>query len=207
MFLFLSCRPFLSSPSSLSCIYQMSQELGITEKSPDFTNPYRTERDDVSNSEWSSASTLHTACYYQEALLPRPFTQRPTLLETSVRQELPPPLPFSFFPHFHFTPIHMANAFSQIAKHSHSLSLFIWHRCFTLRKLSRRSWGRRRRGGEKRRRGKRSGRGHASLVPVLSYKTVPQPWERIEEEEEEEEQEDEEEEKRTCTVPVGWPES
>lgn len=26
----------------------MSQELGITEKSPDFTNPYRTERDDVS---------------------------------------------------------------------------------------------------------------------------------------------------------------
>lgn len=26
----------------------MSQELGITEKSPDFINPYRTERDDVS---------------------------------------------------------------------------------------------------------------------------------------------------------------
>lgn len=29
-------------------ILQMSQELGITEKSPDFINPYRTERDDVS---------------------------------------------------------------------------------------------------------------------------------------------------------------
>lgn len=29
-------------------VSQMSQELGITEKSPDFINPYRTERDDVS---------------------------------------------------------------------------------------------------------------------------------------------------------------
>lgn len=27
----------------------MSQELGITEKSPDFMNPYRTERDEVSD--------------------------------------------------------------------------------------------------------------------------------------------------------------
>lgn len=35
---------------------QMSQELGITEKSPDFTNPYRTERDDVSKMQacWST---------------------------------------------------------------------------------------------------------------------------------------------------------
>ncbi|TMS15683.1 Meiosis inhibitor protein 1 [Larimichthys crocea] len=36
----------------------MSQELGITEKSPDFTNPYRTERDDV----------LHTAEAFQKIL-------------------------------------------------------------------------------------------------------------------------------------------
>uniref|UniRef100_A0A4W4G8C7 Uncharacterized protein n=1 Tax=Electrophorus electricus TaxID=8005 RepID=A0A4W4G8C7_ELEEL len=36
----------------------MSQELGITEKSPDFTNPYRTERDDV----------LHTAEAFQKLL-------------------------------------------------------------------------------------------------------------------------------------------
>ncbi|KAJ7992624.1 hypothetical protein DPEC_G00280610 [Dallia pectoralis] len=36
----------------------MSQELGITEKSPDFTNPYRTERDDV----------LHTAEAFQKVL-------------------------------------------------------------------------------------------------------------------------------------------
>lgn len=39
-----SCLCHLSPP----LIFQMSQELGITEKSPDFTNPYRTERDDVS---------------------------------------------------------------------------------------------------------------------------------------------------------------
>lgn len=37
-------------------VSQMSQELGIIEKSPDFTNPYRTERDDVSNTQWLSAS-------------------------------------------------------------------------------------------------------------------------------------------------------
>ncbi|XP_041735523.1 coiled-coil domain-containing protein 134-like isoform X2 [Coregonus clupeaformis] len=36
----------------------MSQELGIIEKSPDFTNPYRTERDDV----------LHTAEAFQKIL-------------------------------------------------------------------------------------------------------------------------------------------
>uniref|UniRef100_A0A3B5MJN0 Uncharacterized protein n=1 Tax=Xiphophorus couchianus TaxID=32473 RepID=A0A3B5MJN0_9TELE len=36
----------------------MSQELGITEKSPDFINPYRTERDDV----------LHTAEAFQKIL-------------------------------------------------------------------------------------------------------------------------------------------
>ncbi|KAL0992974.1 hypothetical protein UPYG_G00101700 [Umbra pygmaea] len=36
----------------------MSQELGIVEKSPDFTNPYRTERDDV----------LHTAEAFQKVL-------------------------------------------------------------------------------------------------------------------------------------------
>ncbi|KAG7460039.1 hypothetical protein MATL_G00216960 [Megalops atlanticus] len=36
----------------------MSQELGITEKSPDFINPYRTERDDV----------LHTAEAFQKVL-------------------------------------------------------------------------------------------------------------------------------------------
>lgn len=36
----------------------MSQELGLTEKSPDFTNPYRTERDDV----------LHTAEAFQKIL-------------------------------------------------------------------------------------------------------------------------------------------
>ncbi|XP_036420943.1 coiled-coil domain-containing protein 134 [Colossoma macropomum] len=36
----------------------MSQELGITEKSPDFINPYRTERDDV----------LHTAEAFQKLL-------------------------------------------------------------------------------------------------------------------------------------------
>ncbi|KAM7372354.1 hypothetical protein PAMP_009528 [Pampus punctatissimus] len=36
----------------------MSQELGITEKSPDFMNPYRTERDDV----------LHTAEAFQKIL-------------------------------------------------------------------------------------------------------------------------------------------
>lgn len=37
-------------------VSQMSQELGIIEKSPDFTNPYRTERDNVSNTQWLSAS-------------------------------------------------------------------------------------------------------------------------------------------------------
>lgn len=39
---------------------QMSQELGITEKSPDFTNPYRTERDDVSKMQacWSTLSFI-----------------------------------------------------------------------------------------------------------------------------------------------------
>ncbi|KAF7651432.1 hypothetical protein LDENG_00111220 [Lucifuga dentata] len=36
----------------------MSQELGITEKTPDFINPYRTERDDV----------LHTAEAFQKIL-------------------------------------------------------------------------------------------------------------------------------------------
>ncbi|XP_046700443.1 coiled-coil domain-containing protein 134 [Silurus meridionalis] len=36
----------------------MSQELGITEKSPDFINPYRTEKDDV----------LHTADAFQKIL-------------------------------------------------------------------------------------------------------------------------------------------
>lgn len=36
----------------------MSQELGITEKSPDFINPYRTERDDV----------LHTVEVFQKVL-------------------------------------------------------------------------------------------------------------------------------------------
>lgn len=57
------CHSSLSSEEMITCplflfshlchrpippISQMSQELGITEKSPDFTNPYRTERDDVS---------------------------------------------------------------------------------------------------------------------------------------------------------------
>ncbi|TWW69361.1 hypothetical protein D4764_18G0001670 [Takifugu flavidus] len=36
----------------------MSQELGITEKTPDFMNPYRTERDDV----------LHTAEAFKKIL-------------------------------------------------------------------------------------------------------------------------------------------
>lgn len=46
-------------------------------------------------------------------------------------------------------------------------------RCFTLPRLSRRSWGRRRREGGKKRRGKKSGKALASPVPAPSYSTAP----------------------------------
>ncbi|XP_064867004.1 coiled-coil domain-containing protein 134-like [Oncorhynchus nerka] len=49
----------------------MSQELGIIEKSPAFTNPYRTERDDVSNAVALSLCNhmvLHTAEAFQKIL-------------------------------------------------------------------------------------------------------------------------------------------
>lgn len=46
--LFFLLSSFVPSPLASSHRSQMSQELGITEKTPDFINPYRTERDDVS---------------------------------------------------------------------------------------------------------------------------------------------------------------
>lgn len=46
--------PLFPCHLSIPLIPQMSQELGIIEKTPDFTNPYRTERDDVSK--------MHACC-------------------------------------------------------------------------------------------------------------------------------------------------
>lgn len=128
---------------------QMSQELGITEKSPDFMNPYRTERDDVSimHEGWANAAffpPLATVPHTDLCFAPLLLEQCPQ--ETCCRSRL---------------------------KKYLCLSL-IRFRFFTQPKLSRRSWGRRRRGGERRRRGKKSEKALASPAPALNYSAAPQ---------------------------------
>lgn len=112
----------------------MSQELGITEKSPDFTNPYRTERDDVSE--------VHT-CWASGFILAK--------LSEKVCHALSLTRPLGMCV---------------------SRTFLICLRCFTLPKLLRRSWGRRRKRGGKKRRGKKSGKALASLAPDPNYSTV-----------------------------------
>lgn len=56
----------------------MSQELGITEKTPDFMNPYRTERDDVSR---ISILQFKSGCLSNNAISPAGASHRRSVQE------------------------------------------------------------------------------------------------------------------------------
>lgn len=92
---------------------QMSQELGIMEKSPDFINPYRTERDDV-----SKRCSLLCIIIMRMWQLSWPQQSRIPLLPHSTHSHTYRPLIENLSPTFsHFLKVlHTAEAFQKILR-------------------------------------------------------------------------------------------
>lgn len=93
---------FFSRQMRFRLVSQMSQELGITEKSPDFINPYRTERDDVSK-------TLHHCAHVGtrvDFLVSNTHPVTPLVTPATHSQTFP----------FLFQVLHTAEAFQKILR-------------------------------------------------------------------------------------------